>query len=121
MALANRMMGGGISAGSATAINGDVNATITAAGTNQATATALTSGVNVITTAAASTGVVLSDSEISDEYEILNLGANAITVYPPSGARINQLSANTGFTLATNTAVKVKKFTATRWMAWLSA
>lgn len=121
MALAMRMMGGGVSAGAAQAINGDVNDSITAAGTTQGTATALTAGVNVITTAAASTGVVLSDSQISDEYSILNLGANSVTVYPPSGGRIAQLSTNTGFTLATNTAVKVKKFTATRWMAFLSA
>lgn len=121
MATAKDMMGGGVSAGQAQAINGAVNATISAAGTTQGTATTLTASVNVITTAAASSGVVLSDSVISDEYDILNLGANAVTVYPPSGAQINAIAANGGFTLGTNSACKVKKFTATRWMAWLSA
>ena len=121
MALALAIMRGGISAGAAKAINGDVNSAISAAGTTQATATALTAGINVITTAAASSGVRLSNTEIGDEYEIFNLGANAVTVYPPTSGQINALSANTGFTLATNTAVKVKKFTATRWMGFLSA
>ncbi len=121
MAIALEIMRGGISAGAAKAINGAVNPTISAAGTTQATATALTASVNVITTAGASSGVRLSNTEISDEYEILNLGANAVTVYPPTNGQINAIAANGGFTLATNTAVKVKKFTATRWMAFLSA
>lgn len=121
MALALAIMRGGLSAGSAKAINGDVNSTISAAGTTQATATALTAGINVVTTAAASSGVRLGNSEIGDQYEILNLGANAVMVYPPTSGQINNLSANTGFTLATNTAVKVRKFTSTRWMAFLSA
>jgi len=121
MALANRIMGGGLSAGAAQAVNGDVASGLTSAGTNQGTALELTSGVNVVETAAASTGVVLTDSMISDQYEILNLGANAITVYPPSGARINAIATNGGFTLATNTACKIRKFTSTRWVAWLSA
>ena len=121
MALAARMMGGGLSSGQAQAVNGDVNAAVSAAGTTQATATTLKSGICVITTAAASSGVILTNGQIGDEYDILNLGANAVTVYPPTSGQVNALSANTGFTLATNTAVKVKKFTATRWMAFLSA
>ncbi len=114
-------MKGGLSAGTARAINGQVNSAISAAGTTQGTATALTASDNVVTTAAASSGVILPNSEIGDEYNILNLGANAVTVYPPTSGQVNALSANTGFQLATNTAVKVKKFTATRWMAFLSA
>ncbi len=121
MALALAIMRGGISAGAAKAINGDINATISAAGTTQGTATTLTAGINVITTAGASSGVILGNTERGDEYDILNLGANAVTVYPPTSGQINNLSANTGFTLATNTAVKCRKFTATRWMAFLSA
>ena len=67
-------------------------------------------------------GDYMKDSEIGDEVEILNLGANAVTVYPPtSSARINALSAGAGFLLATNTAVKLRKFTATRWAGYLSA
>ena len=121
MALANRIMGGGVSSGAAQAINGDVASGLTAAGSAQGSALTLSAGVNVIETAAASTGVILTDGQISDEYDILNLGANSVTVYPPSGGRINAIATNGGFTLATNTACKVKKFSATRWMAWLSA
>jgi hypothetical protein len=122
MALAKEIMQGGFSAGSAKAINGQVQSTITAAGTTISDATDLTAGINVITTAAASTGVQLFSGEIGDEQEILNLGANAVKVYPDStSGTINQLSAGVAFTLAPNTACKARKFTATKWMAWLSA
>jgi hypothetical protein len=122
MATAIDIMKGGFSAGSAKAINGQVQATITAAGTVITDATDLTASINVVTTAAASTGVQLQSCEIGDEVEILNLGANSVKVYPDSSsATINQLSAGAAFTLATNTACKARKFTATKWMAWLSA
>ena len=121
MALAKRIMGGGVSAGMAKAINGDVNAAVSAAGTTQGTATTLKAAINAVTTAAASSGVIMEDVEIGDQYEILNLGANAVTVYPPTGGRVNAIATNGGFTLATNTAVKVRKFSATRWAAFLSA
>lgn len=121
MATAADIMKGGFSAGGAAAINGQVSSAMTGAGTTQGDATAITASVSVFTTTAASTGGVLTDSMIGDEYDIMNLGANSLTVYPPSGGRINAIATNGGFTLATNTAVKVKKFTATRWMAWLSA
>ena len=121
MATAEDIMKGGTSAGQAQAINGQVSATMTGAGTTQGNATAITASISVFTTTAASTGGVLADSMIGDEYEIMNLGANTLTVYPPSGGRINAIATNGGFSLATNTACKVRKFTATRWMAWLSA
>tara|TARA_R110000868_G_scaffold335787_2_gene596651 strand:- start:3649 stop:4014 length:366 start_codon:yes stop_codon:yes gene_type:complete len=121
MALASKMMGGGMSSVMAQAINGDVNSAVSAAGTTQATATAINAGNVVVTTAAASSGVILPSGVIGDDLGILNLGANAVTVYPPVGEQINALSANTGFLLAPNTAVVVKKFTNTRWMAFLSA
>ena len=121
MALAARMMGGGVSAFQARAINGDVAPTVSAAGTTQGTAKALKAGINVITTAAASSGVILPACEVADQVEILNLGANAVTVYPDTGARVNAIAANGGFTLATNTAVKVRRFSSTRWAAFLSA
>jgi len=121
MAIAKDLMAAGFSAGSASSVNGQVNSAVSAAGSSQSDATALTSSINIVTTAAASTGVVLTDSQIGDEYDILNLGANPVTVYPPSGGRINQLATNAGFALQSNTAVKVRKFTATRWMGFLSA
>lgn len=123
MALAADMMRGGTSAGQALGINGLSNTTITAGTTQtQAGATALTASTNVITTVTtAGDGVSLPNAMVGDSMNILNLGANACTVYPPTGGRINQLSTNSGFSLAPNTAVWIQKFTSTRWMAFLSA
>lgn len=121
MASALDIVKGGFSGGQAKAIQGQVGPDLTAAGTTQGTAAAIVASVTIVTTAAESSGVILPDSEIGDEYEILNLGANPVAVYPPSGARVNALGTNVGFLLAPNTAVKVKKFTTTRWMGFLSA
>lgn len=121
--LARHIMGGGLSAGSAAAINGTggLMTSVTAAGTTITDATDLTGSINVLTTVAASTGVQLPSMDVGDEVEILNLGANSCSVYPYTGDRINQLSTNSAFTLGANTAVKIRKFTTTRCMAWLSA
>ena len=121
MVTAVDIMAGGFSAGQAQATNGQVNSTATAAGTTQGTAAAITASVTVFTTVASLSGGVLTDSMIADEYEILNLGANALAIYPPSGAQIHALGANNPIFLAPNTAVKLKKFTATRWAGFLSA
>lgn len=123
MALASEMMGGGLSAGQAQAINGVATTGIAAAGSTLSTATALTSGNNLVSTVSSGTGVRLPDSQLGDEVMIYNdQGSNALLVYPPtSSGTINQLSAGTGMSLAVNTAVKIKKITATRWIGWLSA
>ena len=123
MALAADIMKGGTSAGTALAINGQANTSITAGTTQtQAGGTALTTSTNVVTTVTtAGDGVTLPNAMIGDSANVLNLGANACTVYPPVGGRINQLATNGGFTLAPNTAVVIQKFTSTRWMAFLSA
>ena len=121
--LAKHIMGGGTSAGQAGAINGQagLQVSVSAAGTTITDATDLTGSINILTTVAASTGVQLPSMDVGDEVEILNLGANSCAVYPYTGERINQLSTNSAFTLGTNTAVKIRKFSSTRCMAWLSA
>ena len=122
MATARDIMKGGFSAGGARAINGQVNSSVSAAGTTISDATDLVSSINVVTTAAASSGVQLPSCEIGDEVEILNLGANAVTVYPDiSTGQINGLSAGAGFLLATNTSVRCRRFTSLRWAGYLSA
>jgi hypothetical protein len=122
MALALDIMKGGHSAFGARAINGQVKNSLTAAGTTITTALDLTASINVITTCAASAGVQLPNCEIGDEVEILNLGANACAVYPDTAAnQINAIAAGGSFALAPNTAVKVRKYTSARWMAYLSA
>lgn len=119
MALASDIMKGGFSAQSAKAIQGQANGSVAAAGTTQATATDITQ--SIIAVSSGTGGVQLPNGEIGDEVAILNISGAAITIYPPSSGQVNDLSANTGFLLADNTAVKVKKFTSTRWMAFLSA
>ena len=122
MALALDIMKGGFSAGSAKAIGGQAATAVSAAGTAITDATDLTKSINIVTTAAASSGVQLPNADIGDSVDILNLGANAVTVYPPSAtAQINALTAGAGFLLATNTAVTLKKFSALRWIGFLSA
>ena len=119
MALARDIMTGGFSAMSAKAIQGLANASVTAAGTTQGTATALRQSVNAVTSGTG--GVRLKSAELADEQEVVNLSGVQITVYPPTGERINGLATNAGFLLGNNTAVKVKKFTSTRWLGNLSA
>lgn len=121
MGLARQIMGGGFSAGQAKALAGSVASAVSAAGTTISDATDLTASINVVTTAAAASGVQLPSAEIGDEVEILNLGVGAMIVYPYTSEQINALSANTGFALAPNTAVRLRKFTTTRWIGYLSA
>jgi len=73
MSTAIDLMKGGLSSGTAKAINGQTNSSITAGTTQtQAGATTLTASNNIITTVTtAGDGVVLSDTEIGDSYEIL--------------------------------------------------
>lgn len=121
MALAKNMMGGGLSAGQAKAINGSIASALTAAGTTQGTAYAINAGTAVFSTVAASSGAILPSCEISDEVYVYNGGANNLTVYPDSGSQINGVSANGGVTCPTNTAMFFKRITSTRWIAMLSA
>lgn len=123
MALALELVRAGLSANQAKGVGGQVQAAVSGAGTTLATATALTSGVSVVTTCADGAGVRLADMEIGDSQEILNLvSGNACRVYPPTTSdRINQLTAGSAFLLGANTSCVVKRFTTTRFMAYLSA
>ncbi len=124
MALAKNVMQGGVSAGQARAINGNnVNSAVTAAGTTQGTATAITADVNVVTTATNLQGVILYAGVPGDSQWIFNnsgVGV-AVTVYPPTGAKVNQLATNAGFVLAPYTGVCCKCISSTQWLANLSA
>lgn len=113
---------GGTSAMSAQAINGRVATGLTAAGTTLATALALNATINFISTAAASTGVSLYSSQVGDEMEVYNGGANTVKVYPDSSSNnINQLAAGSGMNLPVNTGCKFRKVSSTQWIAFLSA
>jgi hypothetical protein len=77
---------------------------LTAAGTNQSTALALSgnNSTQEVTTAASGTGVKLPTASATSVVTIINRGANSITVYPATSGIINGQSANTGYTLPSN-------------------
>ena|SRR5690349_18326363 len=104
------------------AICADTAATVSAAGTTQGTATELTAADNEVSTVAAGAGVVLS-SQLApgDTQTVFNSGANPLKVYPPSGKKMNNLTANVAMTLATNTGCLYKCISTTRVFGVLSA
>ncbi len=90
---------------------------VSAAGTTQGTATALTRSFNEVTTVAASAGVVLPAPEAGEIVMVANQGANALSVYPASGHSINNLSANTAQSLATDTRRVFFALSTSKWYA----
>ena len=117
-----RIMAGGIPGGAAIGVVGDVQSGQTALGNSQATAFALAAAITAFSTTAASTGAILpADAAPGDECEVYNGGANSLTVYPPVGGTINNLSANTGMALATLKSGKYKCIGALAWYSLLSA
>lgn len=121
MPLAENIMGGGISAGSARAIAGNSrNATVSAAGTTQATATTVKADVVITSTVAASSGIILPMVP-QGTMVVYNSGANTLTIYPPVGGKINSVATNGGISLATNTAIMFTWISGTQIIANLSA
>jgi hypothetical protein len=72
---------------------------ISAAGVVQGTATLLTGMQNRVTTCAAGAGVLLPANVAGMSIEVTNDGANALLIYPDSGAAINGLPTNTATSL----------------------
>lgn len=123
MAYAKNQMGLGVPAAEAAGdFIAQVATAISAAGTTQATATSITADANLVSTVGASSGVIIYNGMIGDSCIVFNdAGANTLTVYPPVGSKINNLSTNAGMALAANTSVLLMKVTATRWLGILSA
>lgn len=98
------VMGSGMAAGAAAAINGDRQAAQTATGNSQATAFALTASSTEFTTVAASTGAILPGTASrvvgGDILAVFNQGAQTLTVYPPVGGRIGLAATNAGVSVA---------------------
>lgn len=122
MAIPTRLMGSGTPAALATNICGDVVDLITAAGTTNADATRLSGAINRVTTAAASTGVVLFAPEQGSMVAVINSGANALLVYPSTGAAINALTVTTGgFSVPAGGRALFIGTSSANWFAILSA
>jgi hypothetical protein len=96
-------------------------ATVSAAGSTQGTATAITKDFNVATTVAASTGVVLPTATVGRRIIVINKGANALAVYPASGAAIDALSANASVSVPVGGWIEFNASTTTQWYSTLNA
>ena len=120
--LGHKVFGAGIPGLAVQALCQDVATSVSATGTTQGTATALTSTVNYVGTVGASSGVILfSTATAGDSQVVYNGGANALNVYPPTSARINNLPLNTAAIITINTAVEFHCVSATQWIGVLSA
>lgn len=92
MAAAEDLMANGMPASLAKRIGLEIPVTgLIATGANQAGALGLTSSFSIFGTVAANTGCICSGDKDS---VIVNGGANALSVYPPSGFAINGAAAN---------------------------
>lgn len=117
----SKIVGSGQSGGSAVYISGDAASGLTATGSTQGTALPLTADNNAFAIVAASTGAILINGAPGDECFVYNGGANALTVYPPVGGTINNLAANTGFSVATTKAAAFVQIAANAWAVNLGA
>lgn len=91
-----KIVGTGIAPLAASQIAGDLQNTVSAAGTTQATATPVYGDNVVVTTCAAGAGVILSGPNFGpgDDSTVWNNGANPLAVYGPVGATVNGQTAN---------------------------
>lgn len=99
-------------------------ATVSAAGTSQATATLLASANNVVATVGAGSGVRLPASptvSANDRLHIANHGANTLAVYPPTGGKLSNNTANVPALLAPNKCADFFCIDGTNYTAMLSA
>lgn len=119
--LGYKLFGSGLNTLSVSAIVNDVGDGLSAAGTDQSGATSLTNALNYVSTVASGAGVILYAGSTGDCQLVYNAGANALRVYPPSGARINAMVTNTAHILATNTACEYWFIKPTQLVGVLSA
>lgn len=106
------------------AVLGNLNAAVSAAGTTQATATALSAANNIVTTVAAGAGVRLPLTptvSANDRLHVANHGANDLAVYPPSGGRLSNNTANVPAIIAVRKCADFLCIDGTNYSAMLGA
>jgi len=119
--LAYKLFGSGLNTLTVGAMT-DVATGLSAAGTSQGTAYEVTTAKAFFSTVASGAGAILDDEAApGDEQMIYNAGANALRVYPPSGASIKPRAANEAILLPTNTACIFYCISTTQWVGVLSA
>lgn len=122
MAQASNVMKGGFSAAQAKALNGNIDTSVSAAGTVITDATDLTADTSIIDSCASGAGVQLRDMEIGDSQEVFNNTTTQCLVYPPiATSSINQIAAGSAMILPAKTSCIYRKLSATQVVAYLSA
>lgn len=122
MARKQYLMGVGLSALAADHIVGVCSSALTATGSSQSDALLLPSTVNEVTTTASNTGVILpANCSTGDSFLVYNIGAQTLSVYPPTGESINAIAANSAYSQATAKIGYYTKVSATRWCGGLLA
>lgn len=124
MSLQRELIGAGTPPLQTQGILGSVANGLTAAGSSDTDALQLTTVISRVTTAAAGTGVTLPYQMLTPgaRVTVVNSGANALLVYPGTGAQINALTATTGgFSVAAGGRADFIGVTDTNWFAILSA
>lgn len=119
--LAYKLFGSGLNTLSVAAMT-DVATGLASSGTTQNDAYEVTTAKAYFSTVAAGSGAILDDQAAAgDEQMIYNAGANALNVYPPSGAAIKPRGANEAISLPTNTGCIFLCISTTQWVGVLSA
>jgi hypothetical protein len=120
--LSNIAAPGAATIGSASGGQNSVATGLVATGASQGTALALTADINMFGTVAAGTGAILPTLNPSNNATVFNGGANPLLLYPPLGAKINNLAANAGYSIATATPlVEITCVSPTQYLARQSA
>jgi hypothetical protein len=93
-----------------------VTTAITAAGSTQGTATALTRPINVISTVSSgANGIILPTVPAGARIVIVNTSANALNVYPPSGAVVNSAATNAAYSQPAGARLEYISTSTTQW------
>lgn len=123
MGYAKTLMGGGLSAGTASAISGGAATGLVTTGSSNTDALQLAAlAAHHVTTSSASTGALLAAGVAGDQTAVFNNSGQTILIYPPSGAQINALTATTGgFSMANGKTALFVCLSATRWLGILTA
>ena len=117
-----KLFGSGLSDLAVSAIGADVGTGLTATGSTQTGALALVNCLNAVSTVATGAGVLLYSGASAGDWQLVyNGGANALSVYPKSGAKINALATNAAISLPVNTASIYFCMSSTLWVGILSA
>ncbi len=100
--LDTELIGGGLSAGQANAIQGSIAPTVAAAGNSLATGTVITTAISGVSSGTG--GVTLPTwANTGDLFSVYNLTGSSITVYPStSSGKINGGNAGAGVTVSAN-------------------